>query len=217
MIRAIVTDIEGTTTRLSFVHDVLFPYARARLEAWVFEHPNAPEIDATRAAAGRPDADLNGVVAILTGWMDADAKVTPLKALQGRIWEQGFASGALVGHVYPDVPRALAAWHARGIVLAVYSSGSVLAQQQLFGHSEAGDLRPLFSAWFDTTTGPKRDAGSYARIAGALGVAAAEVLFLSDTPEELAAAAAAGLATTRLDREGTAGVPSFDRINTLGG
>lgn len=212
MIRAIVTDIEGTTTRLSFVHDVLFPYARERLHEWVFEHPDDPAIAAARTAAGQPDADLDGVVAILTAWMDTDTKITPLKAIQGRIWEQGFGSGVLLAHVYPDVPTALAAWRARGIVLAVYSSGSLLAQQQLFGHTEAGDLRPLFSSWFDTTTGPKRERASYECIAGALGFAPAEVLFLSDTPEELDAARAAGLAVTRVDRDGSAGVRSFAEI-----
>lgn len=203
MIRAIVTDIEGTTTRISFVHDVLFPYARARIPDWVRTHADDPLL-----------ADVPGddPVATLLGWMDEDRKVTALKAIQGRIWEAGFAAGELVGHVYPDVPGALAAWKERGIVLAVYSSGSVLAQQQLFGHSLAGDLRPLFSAWFDTTTGPKREAVSYRRIADALALGPGEVLFLSDVQAELDAAEAAGMRTGLLGREGAPGVPDFAAI-----
>ena len=210
MIRAIVTDIEGTTTRISFVHDVLFPYARARIPAWVAENAADPVLDEVRAESGA--RDLDGCVAALLGWMDEDRKITPLKAIQGRIWEVGFAAGELQGHVYPDVAPALRAWHARGLRLAVYSSGSVLAQQQLFGHSEAGDLRPLFSAWFDTTTGPKRESASYTRIAEALGCEPAEVLFLSDVQAELDAAAAAGLSTALLGRDGASGIPDFTAI-----
>lgn len=208
MIRAVVTDIEGTTTRISFVKDVLFPYARERMAAWVRAHPDAPEVAATQVLAGLEGRGLDDVIAVLIAWIDADRKATPLKAIQGQIWEEGYATGRLVSHVYPDVPAALERWKAAGRVLAVYSSGSVLAQQLLFGHTERGDLRPYFSAWFDTTSGAKGDPGSYQRIAAALGFAPGEVLFLSDMQAEVDAARAAGMQACIIDRE----VGSFESI-----
>lgn len=205
-ITAVLTDIEGTTSAVSFVFDVLFPYARRHLPAFVRERAEAAEVaeqlDAVRCEAGEPEASLERVVEILIGWIDADRKATPLKALQGMIWQQGYAAGEIRGHVYPDAVDALRRWAAQGLELYVYSSGSIQAQKLIFGCSDAGDLKPLFSGYFDTTSGGKREAASYARIAGAIGRPAGEILFLSDVVEELDAAAAAGMATCGLAREG---------------
>jgi enolase-phosphatase E1 len=134
--------------------------------------------------------------------MNEDRKTTPLKAIQGRIWRAGYEDGGTRGHLYPDVAPCLRCWKERGLALAVYSSGSVEAQKLLFGHSEAGDLTPLFSAWFDTTSGGKKEAASYLRIADWMGFEPGAVLFLSDNPEELSAARSAGLSVRGLDRPG---------------
>lgn len=205
-IKAILTDIEGTTSAVSFVFDVLFPYAREHLPGFVRAHAEEPavaaQLAAVRAESGEADADLERVIAILLEWIAADRKATPLKALQGMVWEQGYRAGQLKGHVYPDAVEALRAWHAAGYALNVYSSGSIQAQKLIFGCSEAGDLTPLFDAYFDTTSGGKREAASYARIAAALGRPAGEILFLSDVVEELDAAREAGMATCGLAREG---------------
>lgn len=205
-IKAILTDIEGTTSAVSFVFDVLFPYARQHLPGFVRAHAGeaavATQLDAVRAESGEADADLERVIAILLEWIAADRKATPLKALQGMVWEQGYRAGQLKGHVYPDAVEALRAWHAAGYALNVYSSGSIQAQKLIFGCSEAGDLTPLFDAYFDTTSGGKREAASYARIAAALARPAGEILFLSDVVEELDAAREAGMATCGLAREG---------------
>lgn len=205
-IKAILTDIEGTTSAVSFVFDVLFPYAREHLPGFVRAHAEAPavaaQLAAVRAESGEADADVERVIAILLEWIAADRKATPLKALQGMVWEQGYRAGQLKGHVYPDAVEALRAWHAAGYALNVYSSGSIQAQKLIFGCSAAGDLTPLFDAYFDTTSGGKREAASYARIAAALGRPAGEILFLSDVVEELDAAQAAGMATCGLARDG---------------
>ncbi len=205
-IRAILTDIEGTTSAVSFVFDVLFPYAREHLPAFVREHAGedkvAVQLDAVRAESGERGADLERVVEILLGWIAEDRKATPLKALQGMVWAQGYRAGRLKGHVYPDAVAALRRWKAEGYGLYVYSSGSIQAQQLIFGCSEAGDLSLLFSGYFDTTSGPKREAASYARIAEAIGLPAEEILFLSDVVQELDAAREAGLRTCGLLREG---------------
>ncbi|MCB9686250.1 MAG: acireductone synthase [Alphaproteobacteria bacterium] len=202
MIRVVLTDIEGTTTPITFVHRTLFPYARERLTAWVATHPDDPEVASLTAELGSAEA----AVAQLLAWSDADVKATALKAIQGRVWAAGYADGTLVAPLYDDVVPKLRAWHAAGLRLAVFSSGSVPAQHLLFGHTSAGDLRPLFSGWFDTTTGPKREAPSYVVIAARLEVAPSEVLFLSDVEAELDAAAEAGMATGLLARDGQ--VPS---------
>jgi enolase-phosphatase E1 len=211
VIRALLTDIEGTTSSIRFVYDVLFPYARARLSGFVREHGAEPEVrrvlDAVRAEAGPGLSDAQAVQ-ILLRWMDEDRKATPLKTLQGMIWEAGFTGGDFTGHVYPDASTWLRQWHARGLRLCVYSSGSAHAQRLLFGHSDAGDLTPLFSGYFDTTTGPKREVESYRRIAQAIGVGPQEVLFLSDTEQELDAARAAGMHTCRLLRDALPGAPA---------
>ncbi len=212
MIRAIVTDIEGTTTALSFVKDELFPYARTRIADFVRKRSDGPEVaralDQVRAlmAVERSvpveDIGLEAVIGQLERWIDEDRKITPLKQLQGLIWEQGYRAGELHGHLYSDAEAALRRWHEQGIGLYVYSSGSIHAQKLLFGHTAAGDLTPLFSGYFDTTTGPKQTADSYRRILLAIGLPAEEVLFLSDIVAELDAAREAGMQTRQLVRDG---------------
>jgi enolase-phosphatase E1 len=201
----VLTDIEGTTTDIAFVHDVLFPYARRTLPELVRTRASEPEIAAALAAAreraGSPALSLDDTIELLLRWIDEDRKETSLKTLQGIAWERGYASRALVSPVYPDAVMALRAWHAAGHVLAVYSSGSEHAQRLLFAHTDAGDLTPLFSAYFDTRTGAKGEPASYERIAAHLGIPAAGVLFLSDAPVEIAAARAAGCRVVRVDRD----------------
>ncbi len=207
--RAILTDIEGTVGSVSFVKDVLFPYARARLAAFVTEHAEAPEVAALLAEArtlgGLPsDAPPAAVATLLIDWLDADRKAPPLKALQGMIWRGGYASGALKAHVYDDAVAALAGWAQSGLPVYVYSSGSVEAQDLFFGHTVAGDLRSRFRGFFDTRTGAKTEPDSYRHIAEAIGLAPAEILFLSDLEPELAAARTAGLAVAGVHRPGNA-------------
>lgn len=205
MIKAIVTDIEGTTSSLAFVKDVLFPYARAHLGNFVRTHGAEPEVaallEAVEKEAGRA-LNIPNAIAQLERWMAEDQKITPLKALQGLIWEQGYSKGELKGHVYADAVKNLRRWKNLGIALYVYSSGSVHAQKLLFGYSQYGNLSTLFSGYFDTTVGMKREAASYRKIVAALGLAAKEILFLSDIKEELDAAAAAGMQTGWLVRDG---------------
>jgi len=203
-VRAIVTDIEGTTSAISFVRDVLFPYADEHLDAYVAEHRGETVVaGAMREAAalvGAPESDDASVLAHLHAWSAEDRKATPLKTLQGLIWNDGYARAGLRGHVYPDVAPALHAWHTAGIVLYVYSSGSIVAQRVLFAHSSAGDLSALFSGYFDTTTGLKREPSSYAAIAREIAVPTPQTLFLSDVEAELDAARAVGMQTARLLR-----------------
>ena len=205
MIRAIVTDIEGTTSSISFVKEVLFPYARDRMEDFICSHLDdmmvRQALDDIDNAVGRL-LNVDEAVAQLIAWIDEDRKITPLKNLQGMIWEAGYQDGDFHGHVYPDAVEGLRRWQAAGIDLYVYSSGSVQAQKLLFGHTEAGDLTPLFSGYFDTRIGAKLQPDSYRRIAEQVGVPAAEILFLSDLVEELDAAREAGMQTLCLAREG---------------
>ena len=212
---AIVTDIEGTTSSLSFVKDVLFPYARAALPDFIARHAQEPAVrrllDDARAVAGTPLDDA-ALAAEMQRWIDADRKLTPLKALQGLIWETGYRRGDFRGHVYADAVTKLKEWHARGIPLYVYSSGSVHAQKLLFAHTEFGDLTPLFRGYFDTEIGPKREADSYRRIAQRIGIAPARIAFLSDIAPELAAAQAAGLRTVYVTR---APAPDFAADQTV--
>jgi enolase-phosphatase E1 len=198
-IRAVVCDIEGTTSAIAFVKESLFPFAERALDGFLRDHGRDPAVagilDEVRALApGQDPAEA------LRGWMARDEKVTPLKALQGMIWRQGFESGALRGHLWPDVAPCLRAWARAGIALRIYSSGSVEAQRLLFGHSEAGDLTPLLSGFDDTRTGPKREPTSYAAIAAAAGFAPWAMLFLSDVAEELDAAEGAGMRVCQLVR-----------------
>jgi enolase-phosphatase E1 len=208
-VRGVLTDIEGTTTAMSFVHDVLFPYAAARLDEVCAARAGEPEIAAAlallradHAAEAGPVPPFGDGAAYARRLMAEDRKSTGLKALQGLIWEGGYRGGELCGHVFPDVPPALAAWRAAGVRLRVFSSGSASAQRLLFGHTGWGDLTPLFDGFHDTTTGPKQAAESYRAIAAAFALPPASLLFLSDTVGELDAAAAAGYQTGQLERPG---------------
>jgi enolase-phosphatase E1 len=213
---AFLLDIEGTTTPLDFVTGVLFPYARAHVADYLGRHwdDEGTQVDVRGLqgeheqdrAAGRPVPLWTDTPAGVAGYarrlMDEDRKATALKALQGRIWEEGFRTHELQGVVYEDVPRALARWRAAGQAVAIFSSGSVLAQKLLFGHTNAGDLRHFLAAHFDTTTGPKREAESYLRIARALGQDPPAILFVSDVTAELDAAREARLQTALCVRDG---------------
>lgn len=223
MIKAIITDIEGTTSSLSFVKDVLFPYARANLADYVLKHVDEAQVktllDDARQEAGA-DLPVEALIDVFIQWIDEDKKVTPLKALQGLIWEDGYRLGAFKGHIYHDAIVNLKAWKAQGLDLYVYSSGSVHAQKLLFAHTDEGDLTPLFSGYFDTRIGGKKEQQSYSRIAEQIGLPANQLLFLSDIKEELDAARAAGFKTVWLNREGVLDaqaehlqVGSFDHIS----
>jgi enolase-phosphatase E1 len=220
-IELILLDIEGTTTPIAFVADVLFPYARRQLRSHLETHCGSAEyasiltqLRAEHAAAlraGEPvlpwsDAsaavDLAGAITFVEWLMDRDRKSSPLKDLQGKIWDSGYRCGELVGQVFPDVPAALRRWRDQQLQAGIFSSGSVLAQQLLFRHSSAGDLTPLLQWYFDTRVGAKGDAESYRRIAQAVGMPASAILFLSDTPRELDAAQAAGLPVRLVVRPG---------------
>lgn len=203
----IVLDIEGTTSPTAAVLGTLYDYARPRLGPWIGAHGDDPVVrDAVtdvRREGGLPeDAPADDVVRVLHGWMDSDVKATPLKTLQGQVWAEGFATGDLVASFFDDVAPAVRAWHDSGIRLAVFSSGSVAVQRPWFRHTEVGDLSGLLEEYFDTTNaGPKREAASYRRIAEALG-APADLVFLSDVPAELDAAAEAGWGTVGVARAG---------------
>jgi enolase-phosphatase E1 len=209
--RAILTDIEGTTSSIAFVKEVLFPFARAHLAGYVAAHAGDAEVrrclDDARAIAGDPAMRDDAVIALLLRWIDEDRKLTPLKTLQGLVWEIGYRSGALTSHVYDDALAGLTAWHAAGLPIYVFSSGSIAAQRLLFGHTAQGDVTWLFRGHFDTTIGGKLEAASYRAIARAVGLPPAEILFLSDHAGELDAAAAAGMRTLCLDR-GEAAIPA---------
>jgi len=204
MIKAIVTDIEGTTSSILFVKDVLFPYARANLADYVRRHEHDPQVkpllDDVCKEVGL-ELSLEQIIAQLIQWIDEDKKVTPLKSLQGLIWEAGYRQGDFKGHLYADAAEKLKLWKADGLDLYVYSSGSVYAQKLLFGHTEYGDLTPLFSGYFDTHIGGKREQQSYDNIAKQLGMPPNQLLFLSDIKEELDAAKAAGFETIWLTRD----------------
>ena len=206
-VSAIVTDIEGTTSSIAFVHEVLFPYAARALPDFLRSHQSDPEVaewlEEVQSEIGEPEAELERLIEVLQQWIREDRKATALKSLQGRVWEEGYRSGAFTGHVYDDTAPNLRKWRERGILLYVYSSGSVEAQQLLFGHSDAGDLQPLFTGYFDTRIGGKRDAASYRTICERIGLPPREVMFLSDVTEELDAAAAAGMQTVQLVRDST--------------
>lgn len=220
--RAILTDIEGTTSSIGFVHDVLFPYARSALPDFIRENRQQPEVarllDETREEMGNPEAGIERLIETLVAWIDEDRKSPPLKSLQGLVWEHGYRAGDFTGHIYEDAVRGLRRWHGAGIALYVYSSGSVRAQELLFGHSDAGDLTPLFSGYFDTRVGHKREEASYSAIADTIGIPAGDTLFLSDVVEELDAAAAAGMRTIQVVRDaamsrgGHATAHDFDAI-----
>lgn len=199
MISSVVLDIEGTTSPLSAVHDILFPYARERIADWIRdERPGTPEVsDGVRELAG---AEVD-VVATLLDWHDQNLKHSPLKTLHGLIWERGFLAGDLRGVVYPDVPPALAEWRDRGVRIWIYSSGSVLAQRLWFSQTDQGDLLSLLDGHFDTVSGgPKKEVASYEHIASVIGVPPGDILFLSDAVAELDAAREAGWRTVGVSR-----------------
>lgn len=205
MITTVLTDIEGTTSSLSFVRDVLFPYAELHLSKFVQAHSEDAEVqaqlEATREIIGQPDLPQNEVVQVLLDWIAEDKKATPLKTLQGLIWEAGYKEEAYKAHMYPDAVTNLQRWHANGKKLYVYSSGSIKAQQLFFGHTEYGDLTDLFSGYFDTTTGHKQEKRSYRKIADSIGESPSHILFLSDVVEELDAAQNSGMKTYCLNRD----------------
>ena len=229
----LLLDIEGTTCPVTFVAEVLFPYARAEIPDFLSSHGMDPEIQRLAGdveAAWIEDAhpqsvalrqqcaerqDAARVAPYLQQLIDRDVKLTALKDLQGRIWRSGYASGELVAPLFSDVAESLKRWHQAGFTLGVYSSGSVPAQQLLYGHCTAGDLQPLFSYWFDTRVGSKQEAPSYAAIAVQMQVAAHHVLFISDALSELEAAASAGMQVLFSDRDGNPGRDSgrFERIS----
>jgi enolase-phosphatase E1 len=201
--KTILTDIEGTTSSISFVKDVLFPYARRALPDFVREQGADPEVrrwlDLAAVDAGGVCQD-EVLAEVLQGWIDEDRKHPALKALQGIIWQQGYDDSVYKAHVYDDAVSALREWHRHAHPLYVYSSGSVAAQKLLFGHSSAGDLRHLFAGYFDTAIGGKREARSYRNVLDELGREGKDVLFLSDVVEELDAAREAGMDTVLVDR-----------------
>lgn len=222
-IQAIVCDIEGTTSSISFVHKVLFPLALERLDAYLVSH--AADKDAAEQlenlwqrmgrTAASPAEKSAALAEQLKEYIRTDVKDTTLKWIQGKIWKEAFEAGFVKGHVYPEVPDYFRRWKDAGLTLFIYSSGSVEAQQQMFGYSEAGNLTVYLSGYFDTTTGMKRDAASYAKIAAATGFAAADILFLSDIVEELAAASAVGMQTCLLLREGAQAKPGYAGVKAV--
>ncbi len=225
MIRAVLTDIEGTTTSISFVVDVLFPYARKHITRYIQEHADDPEVRILLdevVSIGKIENNLDAISQQLIQWIDEDKKITPLKALQGMIWKAGYETGDFKGHVYADVAPTLRKWHEQGIKLYVFSSGSVAAQKLIFGYSEAGDLTPLFSGYFDTRIGNKRESNAYKNIINEIDVEAKDILFLSDIEEELNAAKKSGINTLQLTREGMTAstmhttVKSFNEIKLDG-
>jgi len=235
-VAVVLLDIEGTTTPMSFVHDVLFPYARARLDSYLGAHAAEEalrdalaglrvewqeDIASGEAPPAWPKGDVAPAAGYLAWLMDRDRKSPALKRIQGEIWETGFQTGALRGDVFPDVAPALARWTGGGVAVAIYSSGSTLAQRLIFGATAQGDLTPLISNFFDTAVGPKRSVDSYVRIAREMHRSPAQMLFVSDVPEELDAARDAGyqilLAVRPGNREvdrrkATDGITSFDEI-----
>ena len=200
MIKAIVSDIEGTIGSISFVREVLFPYAAEHLPAYIrtnrTEPPVREQLHAVAEQTGIASTELEGLIQQLLDWIASDTKATPLKALQGMVWEHGYKAGDYKAHIYQDAIQNLTEWHAQKIGLYIFSSGSVQAQKLFFQYSSYGDLRPLFSGYFDTTTGPKVASESYRAIAATIGLPPNELLFLSDTEAELDAAKEAGLNTT---------------------
>jgi enolase-phosphatase E1 len=226
MIKAIVTDIEGTTSSILFVKDVLFPYARTNLADYIRKHTDDPQIkplleDVCKEVGS--ELSTEQIITQLIQWIDEDKKVTPLKSLQGMIWEAGYRQGDFKGHLYSDAAANLKAWKNEGLDLYIYSSGSVYAQKLLFGHTEYGDLTPLFSGYFDTHIGGKKEKESYDNIAGQLSIPANQLLFLSDIKEELDAAKAAGFQTIWLVRDNAPDpqaehrqVDSFNQIDVGG-
>ncbi|MGH9872885.1 MAG: acireductone synthase [Pyrinomonadaceae bacterium] len=220
-IRGILLDIEGTTTPIAFVHEVLFSYARSRIRNYLTEHSGSEELLADLAelrqehaadlkAGQQPpaipdearDTEIDSIVAYINWLMDRDRKSKGLKSLQGKIWKQGYLDGILKAQLFADVAPALERWRAEGLNVSIFSSGSSLAQKLLFAHTDAGDLTRFISNYFDTTVGSKTDVESYRQIAAALSLPAEKVLFISDVIGELDAASEAGMQTLLCVRPG---------------
>jgi enolase-phosphatase E1 len=213
--KAILLDIEGTTTPIDFVHEILFPFAAEKVEAFVSENfasltaeiielEKEYHTDFKNQIYGR-DFKANSAESVanyLKFLIEVDRKSTPLKTIQGKIWQKGYEAGELKSEIFADVPKAFERWKSQGKTIAIYSSGSVLAQKLLFGFTNVGDLNPFISRYFDTAVGGKRETESYQKIAEELGFPPVEILFLSDVLEELDAAAEAGFQTIVTIREG---------------
>jgi enolase-phosphatase E1 len=220
----ILTDIEGTTTSVSFVYEILFPYFRNNIQQLkdLQQLPEVHEafeqtIELTKELEGIQLIETDEIINKLLEWSLADKKITPLKTLQGILWENGYKSGEIKGHVYSEVKENLEKWKNEGIQLGVFSSGSVAAQKLIFRYSELGDLTPNFSHYFDTKTGGKREIETYTKISQEINIPPAQILFLSDIREELEAAKESGYQTIQLVRDGTAEnwdktVKNFDEI-----
>lgn len=208
-VKYILTDIEGTTSSITFVYEVLFPYFKEHVHE-LTSHAQLNEVKQAFAEVsaivaqeeGRHLTTTEEVLSCIKKWSDEDRKVTPLKVLQGIIWKRAYESGSITGHIYDDVPTALNQWRTLGLKIGVFSSGSIAAQKLLFRFSSFGDLSVHFSNHFDTTTGSKRDAQTYQKITDFLGLQPENILFLSDVAEELAAADHAGLQTLQILRPG---------------
>jgi enolase-phosphatase E1 len=230
-IAAILLDIEGTTTPMAYVTQVLFPHARTHLRSHLERHARSQayetlfavfrEEHASALLRGEPvppwvdepeSARLAAIAAYVEWLMDRDRKSPALKELQGRIWEDGYRRGELIGEVFPDLPDALRRWQERKVPVGIFSSGSVLAQQLLFGHSSAGDLTPFLRWYFDTRVGPKVEPDSYRTIAQTMGVSADSILFVSDVTRELTAAGGAGMQVRLSVRPGNAPQPDADEF-----
>ena len=220
VITHLLLDIEGTTCPVSFVAQVLFPYAREKLGTFVANHSRDPGVKALLAEAaadmGPGPHSQSELIKHLEHLIDSDRKLPALKELQGMIWEEGYAKGELQGPLFRDVQPAFQRWFSQGLTIAVYSSGSINAQQLLYQHSSEGDLRPLIKHWFDTRTGPKKEESSYRAIAQEMGVISQRVLFISDAKAELEAASASGMNVLFSDREGNPehDAGSFERISS---
>jgi 2,3-diketo-5-methylthio-1-phosphopentane phosphatase len=232
-IRVFLLDIEGTTTPMAFVHELLFDYARDRLNAYLSanvstavvpefvtalakEHEAETDADQPPPWRDASSDELRASVAAYVRWLMArDRKSPALKKLQGLIWEEGYQAGDLRGEVFDDVPRAFQRWRKSGRFIAIYSSGSELAQRRLFGSTRHGDLTLQIAGFFDTAVGPKKIANSYLRIAEALDSKPAEVLFVSDVTAELTAAREAGCDTRLCMRPGNAPQDDEDKFEKI--
>jgi enolase-phosphatase E1 len=219
MMRGILLDVEGTTSAIAFVYDVLFPFARQHLGPFLADRWTTPAVQAgvqqLQADVQTPLPTPTEATAAALRLMDGDVKATGLKTLQGLVWAEGYAAGTLRSHLFDDVFPALARWHAAGLDVRIFSSGSVTAQRVFFAHTLAGDLSGYLCGHYDTTTGPKKEPSSYSRIVADMGLPPAAVLFLSDVVAELDAARSAGLATALVVRPGNAPVTPGHAHRTL--
>ena len=218
----ILMDIEGTTTPITFVHDILFPYAYKELPKFIRENidktivaDEISNVQTTVKTEQQKTLDVEGAISQLLEWIKSDRKHTALKSLQGQIWQHGYKNGEFQSVVYDDVPASLENWKQRSITLGIYSSGSVAAQKLLFGHTNHGDLNHYFSNYFDTKIGHKRESASYDAIARDIDHRPVDILFLSDIAEELQAAQTAGFQTIQLLRPGTPASPDFRHVNSF--